>query len=216
MRHAGKPAIALVAVLIVVAGCHWRGVEGDGNIKTESRPMADFSGLKVTGGYRIEWSGGKPSLTISADENLLPLIRTDVIDGTLQVDSKESLRPTRDITIILSSSALAEVHLTGGNSLQARQVSGPQLKLGSTGASDITVDGSVTTLDVTMTGASKLRAKSLQVRNAALSLTGASDADVNVTDKLKVSVTGAGSLTYSGNPALDQRVTGAGSIRHRE
>jgi len=208
--------VFFASAAVWLAGCHWSGVKGDGVIKTENRPIADFSSIKVAGGYQIKWSGGKPSLTISADENLLPLIRTDVIDGTLRVDSKESLRPTRDITIILSSSALAEVHLTGGNNLQARQVSGPQLKLRSTGASDITVDGAVTTLDVTMTGASKLDAKSLQARNATLSLTGASDADVNVTDKLKVSVTGAGSLTYSGNPTLDQRVTGAGSIHHRE
>ena len=88
--------------------------------------------------------------------------------------------------------------------------------LESTGASDITVDGSVTEPGATLTAASKLNAKSLQTKTATLSLTGASDADIAVAEKLTASITGAGSLTYSGNPkSVEQNITGVGSIRHR-
>jgi len=212
-----RVAFVLFAAVVLLAGCHWSGVKGNGVIKTENRPIADFSSIKVAGGYQIKWSAGKPSLTITADENLLPLIRATASAGRLKIGSEEALRPTRDITIVLSSASLSEARLSGGNSLNAGPISGPWLKLKSTGASDITVDGSVTDLKVTMTGAGKLNAKSLQAKNATLSLTGAAEADVAVTEMLKVSVTGAATLTYSGNPkTVEQKVTGAGSIRRRE
>lgn len=200
----------------MVAGCSQPGVKGDGVIKTEGRGISDFSTLAVAGGYDIQWSAGKPSLTITSDQNLLPLIKTTVSGSTLQIDSKENLAPTKGITITLSSASLADVQLTGGNSFTAGQISGEHLKLESTGASEMTVDGSVTNLQANLTGASKLDAKALQTRDATLSLTGASDAHVNVSGTLKASITGAGSVTYSGDPkSVEQNITGAGSIQRQ-
>ncbi len=92
-------AILLVGAIAVMAGCSLPGIKGDGTIKTENRPISDFSALEVSGAYQIKWSSGKPALTISTDQNLLPLITTSVTDNTLRIDSKESLRPTKGITI---------------------------------------------------------------------------------------------------------------------
>ena len=206
--------VIFIAAITVVAGCSQPGIKGDGVIKSENRSISDFSKVVVTGGYKIKWSAGKPALDISADQNLLPLIKTVVSGGTLEIDSTENLAPTKSITITLSSASLADVQLTGG--IKASQVSGDELKLESTGASDVTIDGSVTKLKANLTGASKLNAQSLQTQTATLSLLGASDADVAVADTLDVSITGAGSLTYSGNPkSVERTILGAGSIRHR-
>jgi hypothetical protein len=211
-----KITIILIAAAAMIAGCSRHRVQGDGVIKTENRPISGFSKIEVTGGYQIKWSSGEPALSITTDENLLPLINTDVSGDTLQIDSNNNLAPTDSIAIIVSSASLADVKLIGGNSFKASRLSGPGLTLESIGASDITVDGSVAELEATLTGASKLNAKSLRTQTATLSLVGASDADVTVTEKLKASVTGAGSLTYSGNPkSVEQQVSGVGSIRHR-
>jgi len=208
--------IILIAAVAFVAGCSHPGIRGDGEIKTEERTISDFSKVLVKGGYEIKWSIGKPALKLSADENLLPLIKTVVSGHTLQIDSKEDLAPTKSVTIILSSASLSDMRLSGGKSFKASQISGHELKIESSGAWDISVDGSVTNLEVNLTGASKLNAKSLQTQNATLSLIGASEADVTVTDSLKASVTGAGSLTYSGNPkSVEKNITGAGTIQDR-
>lgn len=209
-------AVTLVAAVAVIAGCSRPGIKGDGVLKTETRPISDFSALEATGGYKIEWSKGKPALTISSDQNLLPLIKTIVSGQTLQIDWEENLVPTKGIKIVLSSASLADVKLNGGISLTARQLTGPDLKLESNGASDISVDGSVTNLEANLSGASRLNAKSLQTQNATLSLNGASFGDVTVTDTLNASISGAGVLTYSGNPkSVEKHVSGAGSIRPR-
>jgi len=178
--------------------------------------MSDYSKVVVAGGYKIKWSSGKPALNISADENLLPLIRTVVSGNTLQIDSKADLAPTKPITIILFSTSLVDMQLSGGSSFKGSRVSGHDLKIESSGAWDIILDGSITKLDANLTGASKLDAKALQTQTAKLTLLGASDAHVTVSDALKVSVMGACSVTYFGNPkTVETNVIGAGSIRHQ-
>src|SRR6266853_4488281 len=142
----------LMAAVAVIAGCSRHGIKGDGVIKTAERPISDFSALVVKGGYQIKWSTGKPALTISTDQNLLPLIKTIVSGNTLEIDSEENLVPTKGITIILSSASLADVQLTGAINLTARQLSGQDMKLESNGASDISLDGSVTNLEAKLSG----------------------------------------------------------------
>jgi hypothetical protein len=210
-----KILVILIASVTVVVGCSHPGIRGDGEIKTEDRSISNFSKVVVRGGYEIKWSSGKPSLKLSADENLLPLISTVVSGHTLQIDSKEDLAPTKSVTIILSSASLADMQLSGGKSFKASQISGRDLKIESSGAWDISVDGAVTKLQANLAGASKLNAKALQTQTAKLSLLGASDAHITVTDALKVSVIGACSVIYSGNPnSVETNIIGAGSIRH--
>src|SRR5438046_2627285 len=100
--------ILVIAAVAVIAGCSRLGIQGDGVIKTTNFPIADFSTLVVSGGYKITWSSGKPVLTITTDQNLLPLIKTTVSGNTLQIDSEGSLLPTKGITITLSSASLAD------------------------------------------------------------------------------------------------------------
>lgn len=205
--------ILIAAVLF--AGCS-RGIKGDGVVKTENRSITDFSKVEVTGAYQIRWSSGKPALNISADQNLLPLIETTVNGDTLRIESKENLSPTKSITIILSSASLADIRLTGANNFKASQITGHDLKLEITGASSLSVDGSVPKLEANLTGASHLDAKSLQAQFATIELVGTSEADVTVTDTLKASVVGASLLTYSGNPkSVEKDVAGVGIIRSR-
>jgi hypothetical protein len=207
--------IPLLVAIAVVAGCR-PGIQGDGVILTTNPPVSEFSVLEVSGAYKIQWSPGKPALSISTDQNLLPLITTKVAGNTLEIDQQQNLRPTQGITVNVSSASLKEVRLNGAVSLTASNVSGPDLKLECNGASSISVDGSVTNLEVSFSGASSLRAKSLQSQTARIALNGASSADVTVTESLDASISGAGSVTYGGNPkTVQQQISGAGKIRSR-
>lgn len=206
------------AALALVAGCSHStsGLQGNGVIKHEDREVPAFTKVEATGGFAIDWSGGQPAVGISADENLLPVIETVVQGDTLTIRAKGNLRPRKKITVTLSSAALRGVELTGGIRFAAKQVAGPELKLTSTGAASFSIGGAVTHLEADLTGACKLTASSLETQEADLTLVGASEAEVNVTDRLKVSVAGASSLTYSGNPkTVDKDIAGVGTIRHR-
>jgi hypothetical protein len=204
----------LIIVAICLAGCSREEIKGNGVIKTETRPITEFSSLVVNGGYRVKWSPGKPMFTISADDNLLPLIKTTLHGETLEIASKENLAPTKDITITVSSSGLDSIRLNGGIRFHASELARRKFKIESSGAADITIAGSVSDLEAHMMGASHLTARSLQVETANLSLLGASDAHVNVSDSLRVSILGAGSVVYSGNPkTVEQKITGTGKVQ---
>lgn len=222
MQYLPMKAITLT---IIVAGLAFgaftcgslTGIKGDGVVKTENREVSEFSKVVITGAYNAKWSPGKPALAISTDQNLLPRIRTEVSGGALEIDSRDSLQPTKGIEIIISSESMTDVEVSGAITFTASDLSGPDLKLNSTGASTIRVEGAVKNLAANLTGACALRAKSLQTQNATLSLTGASNADVTVADDLKASITGACSVNYFGNPkSVEKSVTGAGSIHHQE
>jgi hypothetical protein len=211
-----KSIFIVIAAAVLLASCFRLGVRGSGVIITEQRQVADFSRVEVSGAYRVAWSGGKTGLSISADDNLLPLIETEVSDGALHIHSKEPMVSTKSISVILSSATLVDVQSSGANSFRVSRISGTDLKVAAAGASDIEIDGTIEKLEVKLTGASKLNASGLQTQSASLSLVGASSADVTVASALKASISGAGSLVYSGNPGMvEQNVTGAGSIRRR-
>jgi hypothetical protein len=206
----------LVTAAVVVTGCSRLGVKGDGVIKTEARPVTDFSKIEASGAYEVQWSHGKPGVSITTDENILPHITTAVSGPTLKIDSDDNLLTTKSIVVIVSSESLTDLQVSGAVTVKARQIDGEELKLESTGATNITVEGAVGKLDANLTGASRLNARSLQAKTATLDLNGATNADVTVSDALKVSVTGAGSLTYGGSPkSVEKTVTGAGSVRPR-
>ena len=207
----------LAAFPIFLGGCDWVGIRGNGHIRTDQRAISEFEEIAGSGGLRIEWHSGAPALSITTDENLLPYVENRVSDKTLRLRTRERLRPTHGIKVIVSSTNLNGADLSGAADLIAKQVSGPKFYLQSRGASDVTVDGNVEQLLADMTGASDLKAKGLQAKTVEISTTGAASAYVSAADILRVSITGAGDVTYYGNPkTIEKHVTGAGSIRRKD
>ena len=207
----------LTTFIILITGCEWLGVGGNGHITTDQRTVTAFSEIEAEGAFEIEWRSGAPALSITTDENLLQYIDSHNIDNRLRLHSRDRIRPTHGVKIVLSSPTRSAAKLTGATRLTANQLSGAKFAVQSTGAARVALDGNIDELLADMTGASTLNAKSLQTKTAEISTTGAADADVAVTDVLKVSITGAGKVNYSGNPpTIEKHITGAGSIRHRE
>lgn len=211
------PIVLLAGCVVLVAGCHLPGIRGNGDVKTEERPVTAFSNVEASGAFEIEWQNGSPALRITTDGNLLPYIENDVLDDTLRLRTREHVWPTHGIKVVISSPTRTGGKMRGAVKLTVKQLSGPVFALESKGASQVTLDGSIDRLLVDMTGASQLAANTLQAKIAEISTTGAGDAEVAVSDTLKVVITGAGKVTYSGNPpTIKKQITGAGSIRHKD
>ena len=212
-----RTTILFLALGLVVAGCRWGGIVGNGHIVTDTRPVSEFSEIEADGGFKIEWSSGAPSLAITTDENLLRHITTENLDHRLRLRSHGNIWSRHGIKVAVSSPNRAGARLTGAAQLTASQLAGPNFAVESTGAAKVQLEGSVDDLVTDMTGASKLAADSLRVKTATISSTGASHADVNVSESLNVSITGAGKVVYSGNPPkVEKHVSGAGTIRRKE
>ena len=206
----------LALVLLLLNGCHWVGIRGNGHVVTDERKASDFSKLEADGAFTINWTAGAPKLTIRTDENLLEYITSDFHDGTLHLEWVKPLQGTHGITVTVSSGALTRVTLNGAVKLNAAKLAGPEFYLDGNGATRATLTGNVNAMSSDLNGASRLDAEELTTRAMELSIAGAGRADVNVTDALKVDISGAGKVTYSGNPTVSKQISGAGSVSKRD
>ncbi|PYJ19449.1 MAG: hypothetical protein DME92_12425 [Verrucomicrobia bacterium] len=95
--------VFLAACVVLAVGCHWVGIHGNGHIKTDERPVSAFANIDVRGAFTIEWQSGTPSLRITTDENLLPYIESNVSGDTIHLRTREQIRPTHGIRVVISS-----------------------------------------------------------------------------------------------------------------
>jgi len=208
--------VFLTVCVVFAAGCRWVGLRGNGHIKTDDRTISAFTEIDAGGAFEIEWQGGSPALHITTDENLLSYVESDVSGDTLQLRTHEQIWPTHGIKVVISSQTRSAARIRGAVKLTAKQLTGPKFALEASGASRVSLDGSVDELLADTTGASELEASGLQTRTAEISTTGAADAEIAVAEKLKVAITGAGKVSYSGNPTVEKHITGAGSVHRKD
>jgi hypothetical protein len=207
------------ALVAAFSACHiGRGVKGSGNLKTEKRNLAAFKAIDTTGAYEVEVTCQKPaSFEIEADDNILPLIKTDVRDGVLYVTSEESYNPSRPVTLRISLSELTAASSRGAGNVTIQDAKSDDLKIESMGAASIKAAGKVKSATISSSGAGDIDASRLQAEKARVTVAGAASVSVYATEQLDVSVSGVGSVTYGGNPkTVNKSVSGIGSVNKKE
>ena len=93
---------------VLLASC---GTAGTGSVRTESREVRGFSSVQLTGsGEATIQQTGAESLAIEAEENLLPLLTSEVSNGVLTLGTKPgaSINPTRPIIYRVTLRALRD------------------------------------------------------------------------------------------------------------
>ena len=189
-------------------------VTGSGNIGTEKRDAAGFTSVDVSGIFQVEIVAGQQySVEVHADDNLLPLIQTNVRGNTLHIDLSEKASPKNEMIIRITAPNIERVETTGAAKVTASGIKNDSFAIGSTGASKVSLSGETAKLNIEITGASLLDADQLKAANVDVKASGASKIDLNVSDELHTKATGASRIVYSGDPAtVDNHVSGASSV----
>jgi hypothetical protein len=211
-------------------------VQGSGHVKTESRDVRDFDGVALNGlGTLVVTQGATEALTIEAEDNILPRLRSVVEGGTLQLGpaSGVQVHPTSTLRYELTVKQLGRIQVSGAGDVRSSRLQGGQLSLGISGTShvnlaglsvssltvdvsgagDLTLAGQAAQQTATLNGSSKYAAASLASQRASVTVNGTGDCTVRVSERLAATINGAGHVSYYGSPTVEQSVTGAGSIR---
>jgi len=214
-------------------------VKGSGTLKTEVRQVSGFTTVKLSGIGSLEIAQtGTEGLSISAEDNLLPLINTNVQGSVLDIhiQSNTSLQPTKPIIYLLSVKDLTTISLSGAGSVSTQQfktsaltvdlsgagdVNLTGLQLGSltvktSGAGNMTVGGTTTSQDVDASGVGSYKGEQLASTTAKVTLSGVGDAAVRASQSLDITISGVGNLTYYGNPTVTQHISGLGKVTHAQ
>jgi len=192
-------------------------VHGSGVRKTEKRDLAAFTSIETSGAFEVEVKCQKPaSFEIEADDNLLPIVQTEVRGGVLHIASTKGYSSSGGIILRITVPDLESVKSTGAGKFRVSDVSNDNFEIRSTGATQMVVSGQSKSVKISSTGAGKIDAHNLRATNADVNVTGAAGVEVYATDELNVTVSGAGRVTYSGNPKISKHILGAGEVTKKE
>jgi hypothetical protein len=238
-----KSWLAVAPLLVLAAGltgCFnftgWRTVHGSGNITSEDRAVSQFDRVSVSGSgeLRVE-QGDTESLTIETDDNLLPLIRSEVHNGHLSIGpGNVNLRPTRGIRYLLRLKNLSELQLSGSLKADADSIKTERLALHLSGSGRMNVarletqelsahiSGSGSTAaagradrqEIRISGSGSHDAPGLKCAQAEVHVSGSGHASLWVTERLNAEISGSGSVVYHGNAQVESHVSGSGRVRH--
>lgn len=218
--HAPYAGYRFVSFLASCNGCiyEYNGgtvVHGSGHSTTQPRAVAGFSAIHVAGSATVLVDRtGTESLTITADDNLLPLFTSEVKDGVLTLGvakgkSFQGKAPVYRITV----AALREIEIAGAGDVTANNLDGDSLVVKIAGSGDVKLAGKVNSLTISVAGSGDVDAAMLNAKSATVSVAGSGDVTVNASDMLDARVSGSGDVRYLGSPKLATKVSGSGSVK---
>jgi Protein of unknown function (DUF2807). len=205
--------ISLVSIFALTS-CNWHRIRGNGSIKTETRDVAAFEAITCDGGYEVQIDcQEKQSLAIETDENLLPLVKTEVHNNTLHIDTKGSLSPTHRIRIAVSVPNITEFTSNGSTDGDINNINNSAFDIGIHGSGNLHLNGKSGTVHINTSGSSKIDATSLISENSDIQINGSGNIQVYATNSIGVQINGSGTVKYKGEPkSVNQQINGSGKI----
>ncbi len=239
LRDHALPALAATCLFVAAPAFAFWGpsITPSGKVVTESRPVTAFTGVAMSlPGTLVLKQGPAESVSLEADDNLLPEIETVVEGGRLRLrfrDHKTSFRGHATIRVLVtapkidsisvagSGDALAEslqsdhldLAVAGSGNLRIARVDTSRLKATIAGSGDVRLAGKASEVSVKIAGSGDLDAGRLESRQATVSVAGSGNAVLWARETLTVSVAGSGDIRYYGDPAITRSVLGSGSLK---
>jgi len=97
-----RTLVPLALLLPLAAGCVV-DVQGSGIPREEARFTADFRRIEARDTLHAQVIAGvAPSVIVHGDDNIVPIIRTDVIDGRLIIDADLSYASSLDVGVLVT------------------------------------------------------------------------------------------------------------------
>jgi hypothetical protein len=192
-------------------------VRGSGKMVSESRPVSGFTSLELAGSADVEVSFGETeSVVVEAEDNILPLVETEVRGSTLVVRLKPltSISTTRGIHVTVTMKELESASLPGSGQIVIENLQAEQVGFGLYGSGKIIADGAVDELVATLSGSGNIECGDLQADSVSVKISGSGNAEVYASESLDASISGSGNIKYNGDPEeVNKSVSGSGEVQ---
>jgi hypothetical protein len=223
--------VAAAMITLLLTSC--MSTFAPGAPTTQVRPLSDVDGVELrTSGDLTIVAGDTESLTVTAGSAVIDGLTSEVVDGTLILDSNADTGWGRiDYTLTVPQLSLvrsvgsgdisgsgilaptATIDLSGSGSLSVTSGATTQLTVTVSGSGDVTIVGAATELRLSNEGSADFDGSLLEATTVDVTLSGSGDARVVARQELTASISGSGSLVYSGNPSkVVTSLTGSGEI----
>jgi len=213
----------------------WSQVRGEGNIVEKTLKLDDFEGIKLTiSGDVFLTQGSKQSVRISAQQNIIDLIETDVNNGVWKIKTSQNIHKHEPIKIYITVPSLNYAHISGSGDIvtENKFTNIERLKVGISGSGglqinaeaqtvdahisgsgDIDLSGRTDELELHISGSGDIDADDMTSQAADVHISGSGGCRLHADKELNVHVSGSGDVYYSGNPSVQSRISGSGDLR---
>ncbi len=207
----------ILCLALAMGGFRTFSVEGNGVVRSESRKVSSFTAIDISGLYDVEIVSQQPSsLELRGEENILPLIITEVRDNTLFIYNNKNISPKHRIKIKTSSMKIEKISAEGTNNLNIYNINNDTLNISQNGVGKTEIFGKAKEVYLNLSGTVTVKAKNLYSQKAKVNLSGASKVDIYVSEELNANVLGLGKVNYYGNPQkIIRNILGIGSINQK-
>ncbi len=234
-----KTTVALMAIFSLFLFSSCEKIVGTGPLVTETRNTGNFTGVSVEFGGKVNVYIGSPlKVEVTAQQNILDVLRTTVSGGVLQIDYKNGvwvknnsdvvvnitmpytdylkLSGSGDLDLIgkaVSNSLNVQVSGSGNISLQEVELAGV-LDARISGSGDINVyAGTTAHEELQISGSGTMNLVGVQANTADTRISGSGDIRLKVSQTLDAHISGSGSVFYSGSPQVSTQISGSGKVR---
>jgi hypothetical protein len=228
-------AVTVIVSLVTLSSCRFNCKHGSGKLITETRNIRSFLRLDVSGGYKVVVKqDSSDKLTITADDNLMQYVKTDVVGDKLKISSSRSICTSGQYIVYVSVKNLTEVEISGATSLfsdgkltvkdiEIRTSGATKINLNlnadnvstvTSGLTDIYLEGQAQSHKVETSGSSTLNAFDFVVNKYRIESSGLSHCKINVLNDLDINSSGMSDVQYRGNPAnINNNKSGMSSLK---
>jgi hypothetical protein len=211
--------IVLSVALLAVPACSALAptVVGSGNAKTEQRTVGDFTRVRV--GTAISATvvvGPAVSVSVTADDNLLGNVKTDVTAGRLTVEIQGATMPRTPVTVTITVPSLEGAEATSAATVTATGVNANSFSAAADSAATLVVRGNATSVDVNASSAANADLGGVPAQTATVKAGSAGRATVNAQQSVSGSVESGGVVRVEGNPPTVNVTTESGGVVVRD
>lgn len=193
-----------------------QSVEGSGVLERQERIVKTFHAIDIAGSADVAVTmDDTQSVFIETDDNILPLIETEVRNDTLVIRtaSNTSIMPKLPIRVAVTMKSLDVVRITGSGNFDITGLAAGKIQFELPGSGNISAAGTAEHVTVSLNGSGNILCGDLESLSAEVRLDGSGNITVNASENLDVNIDGSGSVRYRGNPVMvNQSVPGSGSV----
>jgi predicted small secreted protein len=208
--------MSLAVTVSMIAGCHMNQVSGSGNRLQQKREVASFTSISTNGAFEIDVTCQQPvGLEIEGDDNILPLVSTDVSNNVLHIKNLRSYSVSEPVKLKISVPSLEGISVNGAGRIDIVGMKNEKFEIDSNGAPTIKVSGETKLVNIDANGAGKIDTHKLRASKAVVDTKGVSRVDVRAVDQLDVTVSGPSHVTYEGDPVVNKTINGPGKVERK-
>lgn len=203
----------------------------------QTRSVSGFTSIESGGPFNVHIKiNGTESVRLDIDDDVVNDVKTEVINGSLQIGFKNRFSLHRNIKrgdIYITAKSLSALSNSGSGNMELDGVlSGSNVKVilsGSgniraalkssaletriSGSGGIDLKGSTGDAEIRISGSGEINAKGLTTETVIASISGSGGVNIRANKTVSARITGSGGVSYSGSATIaETRYTGSGRV----